>query len=89
MQFQGRQRGSECWGSGQCLRLPKQGGQGGGPCGVVPAGSCQAASAGHGMDAKLLPQVTVWTLDFFLGAAGEALEGRMDFTLVLSVWLSR
>lgn len=39
--------------------------------------------------AKLLPQVTVWTLDFFLGAAGEALEGRMDFTLVLSVWLSR
>ena len=39
--------------------------------------------------AELLLQVMVWTLAFFLGAVGEALEGRMDFTLVLSVWLSR
>ena len=39
--------------------------------------------------AELLLQVMVWTLDFFLGVVGEALEGRMGFTHVLSVWLSR
>lgn len=37
-----------------------------------------AASAGHGMDS-----ISSWS------RVGEALEGRMDFTLVLSVWLSR
>lgn len=80
----GEAEGLRVLGSGQCLRwLPKQGGQGAGLVGLSQPDPA-AASAGHGMDAKLLPHTSCrHGLDFFLGAAGEALEGRMDFTLVL------